>query len=264
MGLESSKTPSRAQEALATDASNLNNNNIDEWDYQVITREVHHFVACCYSAELRRQVVFAQPGVFFKIRRLSRGFTPKLRTSMPYRSIGRTGRFSLAIVGLIGGQLPILAHCEDLVRAMFYGSYLPPNNKVKTWGQGLHSDEMTESLPKVYWLAGRGPATCVLDLNADPRYPFAREAFTLRDVAIKGEHITTACLERRAQIGRDFLGETSKVVANIVRSDSPRVLRGIQREAVETYTIPGLGELLVASRGADNKSDGVRELKEKS
>lgn len=96
---------------------------------------------------------------------------------------------------------------------------------------------------------------CYLDLDADLRYPMAREVFRLQDVAIIGRGIVTTCLRNERQIAEDMLGETGHVVGKIVRSDSPVLLHGTRKERMETYTVPRFGVLLIASRGsADNGS----------
>ena len=73
-------------------------------------------------------------------------------------------------------------------------------------------------------------------------------------MAIVGQGVVTTCLENRRQVGMDLLGATGHVLARIVRSDSPALFAGTRRETVETYTIPQLGVLLVASRRTGNGS----------
>ncbi|KAL8951116.1 MAG: hypothetical protein Q9222_002888 [Ikaeria aurantiellina] len=108
---------------------------------------------------------------------------------------------------------------------MILASHLPHNNDVKAWGRGLPSAGETESLPKTYWLGGRGPSTCAMDLDADPQHPRARESFRLRSVAIAGRNIVHECLQSRRQLGLEFLGPTGHIVGRIVRTDSPYLVR---------------------------------------
>ncbi|KAL8943258.1 MAG: hypothetical protein Q9216_001169 [Gyalolechia sp. 2 TL-2023] len=145
-----------------------------------------------------------------------------------------------------GSQLPIMAHCDDLVAALFYASHLPRHDNIQIWGRGLPSDVYTESLPKVYWLGGRGPQTCAIDLDADPLHPDARETFRLRAVGFAGARIEELCLKSRRQLGRDQLGPTGHVIAKLVRSDLPRLLR--MTRGAKALTIPGLGQLVEAAR----------------
>ena len=145
-----------------------------------------------------------------------------------------------------GSQLPIVAHCDHLVGALFYASRLPAHDGAVTWGRGLPSDAHTESLPKIYWLAGRGPQTCALNLDADPLHPDTRETFRLRAVAIAAGRVTELCLKNRAQLGRDNLGPRGQVVGKIVRTDSPIKLPIIR--GAKGLDIPGIGELIEASR----------------
>lgn len=145
-----------------------------------------------------------------------------------------------------GSQLPLMAHCENLIGALFYASHLPQYNDVQLWGRGLPSDAHTESLPKIYWLAGRGPQTCAIDLDADPLHPDARETFRLLAVGIAGARIQELCLKTRGQIGQEQLGLTGQVIAKLVRSDSPHLLR--MARGAKALTTPGWGELMEASR----------------
>lgn len=145
-----------------------------------------------------------------------------------------------------GGQLPITAHCEYLVDAILYASHLPHHNDVQTWGRGLPSDAHTESLPKTYWLAGRGPQTCAIDLDAESSHLDARENFRLRAVGIAGARIKDSCLKgNNRELGEERLGPTGHVIAKLVRSDSPHSLR--MTRGAKVLAIPGFGELMVAN-----------------
>ncbi|KAL8950873.1 MAG: hypothetical protein Q9222_003127, partial [Ikaeria aurantiellina] len=72
-------------------------------------------------------------------------------------------------------SLPVLDHCKELVWAITYASRLPHRNDPKEWGRGLRTTDMTEYLPKRYWLPQRGDSTCALIVDADPLFPNARE-----------------------------------------------------------------------------------------
>ncbi|KAL8851867.1 MAG: hypothetical protein Q9221_003189, partial [Calogaya cf. arnoldii] len=127
-------------------------------------------------------------------------------------------------------QLPILEHCQELVYALTVASREPFKNTPKEWGRGLPSTDRTEYLPKIYWLPGRGPRMCGISMDVDPLFPDAKETFRLSDIAVATTRLVNICLIGKREIGRDFLGRTGKVVAKLVRTDSPRLVRGAWAE----------------------------------
>lgn len=159
-----------------------------------------------------------------------------------------------------GGQLPIMDSCHDLVTALMYASRLPYLNDPIQWSRNLPSDEgrHTEKLPKLYWLAGRGPQTCALNLDADPGHLDATETFRLRAIGIAAARIVDICLGNRRQIGRDHLGPTGRVIAKIERSDRPGLLQIARGEGVGGLRIPGIGELLWTDGMGNGTRDEVR------
>ena len=159
----------------------------------------------------------------------------------------------------IRGQLPILDHCQELVYALTYASRLPPNLKAKEWGRGLRSTDFTEHLPKVYWLPGRGPQTCAISLDVDPLYPEAREVFKLADIAFAGTRIIHLCLISRRQVGSDPLGPTNRVIAKLVRTDAPMIIRAALREGrPQSVEVPGIGELVWVDGRVDRSVGEVK------
>ncbi|KAL8711052.1 MAG: hypothetical protein Q9220_004433 [cf. Caloplaca sp. 1 TL-2023] len=136
---------------------------------------------------------------------------------------------------------------------MVYASHLPHNNDLKTWGRGLPSAGDTENLPKIYWLGGRGPSTCAMDLDSDLLHPTARESFRLRSVAIAGRDIVDQCLHNREQVGFETLGPTGHVIGRIVRTDSPHLVRAT--EDVKVLSTTSLGELFVAIKPSNRSLD---------
>ncbi|KAI4202023.1 MAG: hypothetical protein LQ346_002045 [Caloplaca aetnensis] len=150
------------------------------------------------------------------------------------------------------GALPILEHCNELVHALIMACRLPHMNEPKTWGRGLPSNIRSEHLPKVYWLPGRGPQSCALSIDADPLHPDAREVFNLNAIRLAAARIVNICLVGRRQVGRDRLGRTGKVIAKLVRTDAPLVLRKTGEEGdVQLLRIPGIGDLAWANKAGN-------------
>ena len=144
------------------------------------------------------------------------------------------------------GMLPIPAHCRDLAGALIYASLLPGGNDLKTWGRFLPSAGNTEKLPKLYWLAGRGPTTCALELDAIPANPHAVEEFGLKAVAEATDRILNVCLYGRSQVGNETLGRTKGIVAKLGRTDGPR-FRKWPKGGFERLALANGVELLAGS-----------------
>lgn len=156
-------------------------------------------------------------------------------------------------------QLPILDHCQELVYALVYTSRLPHKNDAKTWGRGLRSTDFTEYLPKVYWLPGRGPQSCGVNVDVDPLHPDAREIFRISDVARAATRVVNICLIGRRQVGRDALGSGGRVWAKLVRTDAPGLVRAMGRDGrVGSIEVPGVGELVWMSGAGNETVDEMR------
>ncbi|KAL8989115.1 MAG: hypothetical protein Q9169_008428 [Polycauliona sp. 2 TL-2023] len=157
-------------------------------------------------------------------------------------------------------QLPIVDHCQELVYALLYASRLPHKNDPKTWGRGLRSTDFTEYLPKVYWLPGRGPRSCAVNLDVDPLHPEAREMFRLSDIATATIRMVNICLIGRREVGRDVLGSGGRVWAKLVRTDGPILVRGVGRddESKGSVLVPGVGELMWMSGNSSEMVDEMR------
>ena len=119
-------------------------------------------------------------------------------------------------------MLPIPAHCRDLADALKYAASLPRGNELKKWGRQLPSAGNTERVPKVYWLAGRGPTTCAVELDAVPANPDAVEEFGLKLVAEAANRIVNTCIYGQSRVGNETLGPTKGIVAELRRTDSLR------------------------------------------
>ncbi|KAL9602939.1 MAG: hypothetical protein Q9219_001464 [cf. Caloplaca sp. 3 TL-2023] len=156
-----------------------------------------------------------------------------------------------------GSQLPLREHCDNLVAALIFSSRRPHADDARTWGRGLPSEGRTESLPKLYWLTGREERqTCAVNLDADPLHLDARETFRLRAVGIAAGRVEDVCLRQRGQIGRDQLGPTGQVVAELIRFDSPIFLQTLP--GVKGITVPGFGNLVEAGK-VNNSANSTRE-----
>ncbi|KAL8834916.1 MAG: hypothetical protein Q9176_007210 [Flavoplaca citrina] len=156
-----------------------------------------------------------------------------------------------------GTSLPLLPHCQELVYALLYTSRLPHKNDAKTWGRNLRSTDFTEYLPKVYWLPGRGPRSCAINLDVDPLHPDAKEIFRISDIARAATRIVNICLIGRREVGRDALGAGGRVWARLVRTDAP--LLSIGREGrVGSVRVPGVGELVWMDVFRNETADEMR------
>ena len=134
----------------------------------------------------------------------------------------------------------------DLTNAIDYAAHLPGGSVFKDWGRGLPSAGQTEKLPKVYWLAGRGPTTCAFQLDVIPSEPTAVERFGLFAIAIAAEKILRICMLGRSQVGSELLGENKAVSITMVRTDAPRL--GYWKGSwIETLALENGIELQVAS-----------------
>ncbi|MCJ1459223.1 hypothetical protein MMC28_009600 [Mycoblastus sanguinarius] len=142
------------------------------------------------------------------------------------------------------GALPTFPDCRDLTNAIAYASRLPGGNTPKSWGRYLPETPDTTKLPKVYWLAGRGPATCAVhvDVNADDT--FAVDFFRLRSIGLAAETVVAQCLLGQSKIGLAYPSYSRHVYAKIVRTDAPFVLDLLGLSAVQTLQIPNTTNVL--------------------
>ena len=144
------------------------------------------------------------------------------------------------------GMLPIPAHCRDLAGALTYAASLPRGNDLKRWGRSLPSAGDTENVPKLYWLAGRGPTTCAVELDAVPSKPDAVEEFGLKAVAQAAARIVNICVYGQSRVGNETLGPTEGIVAELRRTDSPR-FRLWHKGGFERLTLANGAELMAGS-----------------
>lgn len=99
------------------------------------------------------------------------------------------------------GPLPTIKDCEDIAEAVTYLSRLPGENDKKAWGRQLPTTPDTEKLPKVFWISGRGPITCAINVDVDGYDTLAVDDFRVSDVASAAKNVIAECLVPRRKVG---------------------------------------------------------------
>ena len=72
---------------------------------------------------------------------------------------------------------------------------------MKAWGRRLPTTDDTQKVPKVFWIAGRGPTTCAIHVDVDSYDLWAVDDFRLRDVATAAEEVVAQCLVAKSKVG---------------------------------------------------------------
>lgn len=153
--------------------------------------------------------------------------------------------------------LPILSHCQDITDAIAYLSRMPGENDLRAWGRRLPTSQYTEKLPKVYWLSGRGPTTCAVQVDVNPTNYFAVDSFRQSNVSVCAARVVDQCLARQRRIGLDYPTQKEYVYVKIVRSDSPLQLNVLGTYEVGNVSLPGTTSVLhVASGNVIRKGGG--------
>ncbi|KAL8788841.1 MAG: hypothetical protein Q9195_007104 [Heterodermia aff. obscurata] len=120
---------------------------------------------------------------------------------------------------------PLTNDCFDLLAAIKEASHLPSKQGPKDWGRRLPNSDLTESLPKLYYIKAESSrpmfSTCAVEVDADPIHTWAVETFTLAKVGKAAEAIVDKCLEDHHMVGLATLGETGKVQASLFRTNRP-------------------------------------------
>ena len=161
-----------------------------------------------------------------------------------------------------GTPLPITVHCRELANAIIYAGNLPEYRAPRSWGRGLQDNETATKIPKLYWLPGRGPSSCALQIDVQPPNVFAVEKFTLTDVGVAAAMIINFCLIENRKLGLESLGETKQVDAVMMRADGPMLP---DKGFGETIYLGGsMGSLAFASLAPTNQTsfellDGIAE-----
>ena len=99
-----------------------------------------------------------------------------------------------AICTSSSGPLPRVKDCREIAEAVALLSRLPGENEKKAWGRNLPNTDISQRIPKVFWISGRGPRTCAIHVDVDAYDPLAVDEFRLSDVAAAGEEVINQCL----------------------------------------------------------------------
>lgn len=77
--------------------------------------------------------------------------------------------------------------------------------------------------------------------------------FSLADVAFAASEIVVLCLERKGKVGTAALGPTGTVLAKLIRTDGPAVLRNVWDGDGEGgwIDVPGGGRLMWRNEGGN-------------
>lgn len=118
------------------------------------------------------------------------------------------------------GPLPTVKDCKDIVEAVTYLSSLPGENVRKAWGRQLPTTYHTEKLPKVFWISGRGPITCAINVDVDAYDTWAVEDFRVSDVASAAKGVVDECLVPRRKVGLAYPAGADGLVHARVRAIS--------------------------------------------
>lgn len=132
------------------------------------------------------------------------------------------------------GPLPTIKDCNDIAEAVNYLSRLPGENYKKAWGRWLPTTPDTEKLPKVFWISGRGPTTCAINVDVDAYDTLAVDDFRVSDVASAAEEVIAECLLPRRKVGLAY----------------PAGADGHVHARVRTISIVNLGTVRVISRSS--------------
>ncbi|KAL8868708.1 MAG: hypothetical protein Q9174_004811 [Haloplaca sp. 1 TL-2023] len=118
-----------------------------------------------------------------------------------------------------------MVHCQELVNKLLDASRGPRGLANKEWGRGLENTATTVHLPKIYWVAGAGPRTCAVIVDADDHHPNTIERFNIGDVGHAAEHVETACLFRKGEVGTEHVGIARRVGVKLERVDVELLLK---------------------------------------
>lgn len=110
-------------------------------------------------------------------------------------------RSQAAICTNAPGLLPTISDCNDLTDAIRGLSRLPGENNMRAWGRRLPTTLDTQKVPKIFWIAGRGPTTCAVHMDVDAYDLWAVDDFRLGDVASAAEEVVAQCLSAKSKVG---------------------------------------------------------------
>ncbi|KAL8690953.1 MAG: hypothetical protein Q9218_003710 [Villophora microphyllina] len=147
-----------------------------------------------------------------------------------------------------GGILPEREDCQLLVDALLEISRLPGPSTSREWGRRLPNTDLTQRLPKLYWIAGPQRTTCGIEVDVDPLQPLAIETFDLGNVSFAAEAILEMCFLPRSLLGMARIGRGKAAEAKMVKIDkgplvgrpnggqNARSIVGIGREGVVLWS----------------------------
>lgn len=141
------------------------------------------------------------------------------------------------------GPLPTIKHCNELTEAIDMLSRLPGENNMRAWGRRLPTTDLTQNLPKVFWIAGRGPTTCAVHVDVDEDDYFAVDDFRVRSVGMAAGRVVAQCLVARGKIGLAYPGQ-GHVYVRIVRTDTPFELNVVDPSRVQSLALPNSTDTL--------------------
>lgn len=93
-------------------------------------------------------------------------------------------------------------------------------------------------------------------VDAAPRDASAMETFRLGTVGVAAGRIVELCLMRRVKLGSEGLGETGRVEANLMRSDTRMLGLAGSSDKVHAFNLGVLGELVIV-RFRDGTTNGT-------
>ncbi|KAL8993545.1 MAG: hypothetical protein Q9169_006265 [Polycauliona sp. 2 TL-2023] len=117
------------------------------------------------------------------------------------------------------GILPLTPHCNELIHRLISTGRTPRGLAPKEWSRTLENSATTVHLPKIYWIAGAGPRTCGVIVDADPHTPDVIQKFNLGDVGHAAEQVEFACLFRKGEVGTQRVGLERRVEVSLDRVD---------------------------------------------
>ena len=125
--------------------------------------------------------------------------------------------------------MPVIEDCIELVDSMQKVGELPRLRATKQWGRHLANTATTVRLPKLFWIDGKGPTTCGLEIDIDPQAPNnAVESFGLSDIGLAGGNVMDLCLFQHNMLGKDGLGPGKQDEAKMVKINRGAIVRGVR------------------------------------
>ena len=125
------------------------------------------------------------------------------------------------------GLPPLVPHCIELVSKLLLSSRRPGASIPKRWGRKLDNTATTVHLPKEFWIAGDGPRTCGVIVDAVFHDSEVTEKLTMGSIAYGAERILNSCLHLGVS-GTERVGAGKRVMVSMVRIDKDNILRNVR------------------------------------